>query len=148
MAKFARTTPAPVVSGGYRAFKSAVRMDFNFTCAYCLMAELHAAGPENFELDHFFPVSKFPQKEEDFYNLYYACHPCNHIKRAKWPAAELLSQGIGFVDLCSEDFANHFQEKPDGSWVGLTPSASYTIDALRLNRPHLLEIRALLRTLS
>lgn len=147
MAMFARTTPAPTVSGGYRGFKPAVRTDFNSTCAYCLISELFAAGVENFELDHFFPVSRFRSKELDFYNLYYACHPCNNIKRAKWPEDELLKQGIGFVDLCSDDFADHFRENPDGSWEGLTPSARYTIEALRLNRPHLLEIRTLLRGL-
>jgi hypothetical protein len=48
---------------------------------------------------------------------------------------------------CIDDFASHFCELPDGSWQGLTPSARYTIDALRLNRRHLLEIRILLRTI-
>ncbi len=104
-------------------------------------------GRENFELDHFFPVSKFPLKELDFYNLYYACHPCNNIKRAQWPDDQLTKQGIGFVDLCTDDFATHFRELPDGSWEGLTPSARYTIEALRLNRHHLQEIRLLLRKL-
>ncbi len=147
MAMFARTKPAPTVSGGYSAFKSAVRSDFNSTCAYCLITELFAAGRENFELDHFFPVSKFPLKELDFYNLYYACHPCNNIKRAQWPDDQLTNQGIGFVDLCTDDFTTHFRELPDGSWEGLTPSARYTIEALRLNRHHLQEIRLLLRRL-
>ena len=147
MAMFARTVPAPTVPGGYRAFRPAVRSDFNSTCAYCLIAELFAAGEENFELDHFFPVSKFPHLESDFYNLYYACHPCNGIKRAQWPGDQLIERGIGFVDLCRDDFADHFRVLPDGSWEGLTPSARYTIEALRLNRPHLLEIRRLLRGL-
>jgi len=148
MATFIRATPAPTVSGGYQAFRPAVRADFNSTCAYCLLAELFAGGIENFELDHFFPVSKFPLKAFDFYNLYYSCHPCNNIKRAKWPDEELLKQGIGFVDLCRDDFASHFIEKPDGSWEGRTPSARYTIEALRLNRSHLLQIRMLLRELA
>jgi hypothetical protein len=145
MATFIRTKPAPIVSGGYRSFRPIVRSDFRNTCAYCLLKELFAAGEENFELDHFFPVSKFPTRRQDFYNLYYACHPCNRIKRAKWPDERLTTQGIGFVDLCSADFDERFRELPDGRWEGLSPSANYTIDALHLNRAHLITIRVLLR---
>lgn len=145
--RFVRTKPAPTVSGGYRAFRPYVRSDFEKTCAYCLLCELHAAGEENFELDHFFPESKFAIRKGDFYNLYYACHPCNHIKRAKWPDSRLEAKGIGFVDLCKDDFEIHFRELPDGRWEGLTESAKYTIDALMLNRQHLTQIRVLLHVL-
>jgi hypothetical protein len=145
--RFVRTRPAPIVSGGYTAFRPYVRSDFEKTCAYCLLRELFAAGEANFELDHFFPVSKFSARKEDFYNLYYACHPCNNIKRAKWPDPRLEAKGIGFVDLCKDDFGVHFRELPDGCWEGLTESAKYTIDALRLNSQHLTEIRVLLQVL-
>jgi len=144
--RFVRTRPAPVVSGGYKAFRPHVRSDFERTCAYCLLAELFASGEDNFELDHFFPVSRFSSRKDDFYNLYYACHPCNHIKRAEWPDARLEAKGVGFVDLCKDDFENHFRALPDGRWEGLTESGKYTIDALRLNRLHLVQIRTLLRT--
>lgn len=143
--KFIRMRPAPNVTGGYKSYRPYVRADFKETCAYCLIAEVFAAGEENFELDHFFPASKFPTRKEDFYNLYYACHPCNHIKRAKWPDERLAEKGIGFVDLCEHDFELHFKELPDGRWEGLTESAKYTIDALKLNRSHLTKIRLLLR---
>jgi hypothetical protein len=146
--KFVRTHPAPTVSGGYTLFRPYVRADFIETCAYCLLSELFAAGQQNFELDHFFPAAKFPGRKQDFYNLYYACHPCNHIKRAKWPDPQLEAQGVGFVDLCQDNFENHFKELPDGHWEGLTESAKYTIDALRLNRLHLVQIRLLLRKLA
>jgi len=125
-----------------------VREDFRETCAYCLLEELFAAGQENYELDHFRPQAKFPEEAANFYNLYYACHPCNHIKRGRWPSPELEKRGIGFVDLCANDFENHFQELEDGRWIGLTISARYTIDALRLNRLHLIQIRMLVRALT
>jgi len=146
--KFVRMRPTPTVSGGYKSFRPHVRSDFMRTCAYCLLGELFAAGESNFELDHFFPVSKFPERKEDFYNLYYACHPCNHIKRAKWPDSRLSAKGIGFVDLCQDEFESHFRESQDGSWEGLTDSAKYTIDALKLNSIHLLQIRLLIRSLN
>ncbi len=145
MAHFLRTRPAPTVRGGYPAFRSFVRGDFRECCAYCLLPELLAAGEENFELDHFQPRSLFPDRTHDFYNIYYSCHPCNHIKHDKWPSEELQAGGIGFVDLCLEDFAQHFEERDDGTWVPLTRSAAYTIKTLRLNRDHLVRIRRMKR---
>jgi hypothetical protein len=109
------------------------------------LEEFLAAGLENFELDHFRPRSLFPDSFGDYYNLYYCCHPCNRIKHDKWPHSEFASKGIGLVDLCSDDFQTHYEEAGDGQWIGRTLSAKYTIDALRLNRPHLVELRQLLK---
>ncbi len=145
MAHFLRRKPAPPIQGGYSGFRPFVRQDFRETCAYCLLEEFLAAGAENFELDHFRPRSLFPHFQDDYYNLYYACHPCNRIKHQKWPSLALEALGIGFVDLCADDFSTHFQELDDGRWIGLTLRASFTIDALRLNRAHLVEIRYWLR---
>jgi hypothetical protein len=144
MPRFNRTRPVPVVTGGYAAFRPHVRRDFERRCAYRLLKERFAGGQENFELDHFRPKSRFPEGEKDFYNLYYACHVCNNTKQAYWPPSELLSKGIGFVDLCVDDFETHFRQGSQGMWEGLTPSGRYTIDVLRLNRKHLVTIRRIL----
>ncbi len=130
----------------YQSFRAAVREDFRATCAYCLLEEKWAAGLENFEIDHFRPRSRFPHLALDFYNLYWSCHVCNRIKAANWPSAELQAKGIALVDLCSDDFDLHFAELANGKWHGKTASAEYTIEALRLNRAHLVALRqALLR---
>jgi hypothetical protein len=147
MARFTRQSPAPSVTGGYQAFRPYVRQDFEQRCAYCLLQELWAGGAENFELDHFRPRSLFPALIGDFYNLYYACHPCNQIKSDQWPSGAMEEVGIGFVDLCQEDFAAHFAVRPDGTWTPLTEAAAYTIDRLRLNRPHLVAVRFLITQL-
>ena len=146
MAHFERTNPAPTVKGDYRSFRPYVRRDFKQYCAYCLLHEDNAAGEENFELDHFHPRKQFKAIEKDFYNLYYSCHPCNRIKWHQWPTPELQAKGIGFVDLCKDNFEDHFREKPDGQWEPLTESARYTLKAIRLNRPHLLKLRERLRS--
>jgi hypothetical protein len=73
------------------------------------MDEFLAGGDENFEMDHFRPKSRFPGLEDDFYNIYYACHPCNHMKRDCWPPADLEARGIEIVDLCNDDFGHAFQ---------------------------------------
>jgi hypothetical protein len=147
MPHFTRRTTAPVVKGGYRSFRPFVREDFGRCCAYCLFSEILADGEENFELDHFRPRSLFPHLLNDFYNIYYSCHPCNLTKRDAWPSPELEERGVSFVDLCKEEFAVHFLAKPDGNWEGVTELGSYTIEMLRLNRRHLVTVRKLLAKL-
>lgn len=56
--------------------------------------------------------------------------------------------GVGFLDFCQESFSEHFRERADGFWEPLTPSAEYMEARLRLNRPHLVEIRRLLLRLA
>jgi hypothetical protein len=111
------------------------------------MAELFAAGRENFELDHFRPKWLFPDEEKDFYNLYYTCHPCNMTKHDSWPPKELEDRGIRFVDLCRDNFETHFSVLGDGTWEGITESGRYTIEILRLNRRHLVKARQFLNKL-
>jgi len=141
MARFPRTTPAPEVTGAYGAFRPYVRQDFHACCAYCLMHEFWAGGERNFELDHFQPVSLFPERERDFYNLYYACHVCNQAKSDHWPPPTLEARGIGFVDLCADDWETHFRLLPDGNLTPLTEAARYTLLTLRLNSEHLVALR-------
>ena len=140
-----KTAPPPTHLSRYRPF---VRDDFSECCAYCLLHELLAAGAGNFELDHFRPRSLFPDLANDYFNLYHSCHVCNLYKGAAWPSTELAKKGYGFLDFCRESFSDHFRERADGSWEPLTPLAEYTEARLRLNRPHLLEIRRLLRRLA
>lgn len=141
-----RTYPAPSVKGGYGAFRPHVRSDFEQCCAYCCLHERHAGGEEGFSIDHFYPkdAKLFPARMHDFYNLYWSCMPCNRKKWNQWPPYEVLARGICFVDLCIDDFDQHYRLKPDGKLEPLTTSAAYTIAAIRLNREHLVKIRALL----
>jgi len=140
-----KTAPPPSNLSGYRSF---IREDFSECCAYCLLHELLAAGAGNFELDHFRPKSLFPNLAENYFNLYYSCHVCNQYKAAAWPSAELSKRGFGYLDFCRESFSEHFRARDDGFWEPLTPRAEYTVARLRLNRPHLVEIRRLLRRLA
>ncbi len=139
--------PSSVTGERYQAFREYVREDFRSTCAYCLLEERWAAGEENFELDHFRPQSLFPELRMSYYNLYWSCHVCNRMKRDLWPSRELLRAGIGFVDLCAAAFDEHFVEQRNGKWRGRTLAAKYTIDVMRLNRSHLVELRLILRDL-
>lgn len=147
MSVFIRRNPAPPEESDYTKYRPFVREDFRECCAYCLLHEVLAGGADNFELDHFRPRSlpEFANRVNDFYNIYYSCHVCNHTKGRRWPSEELTSLGYRFVDLCVEDFSQHFHEEVDGFWTPLTRPGEYTSNRLRLNRKHLVELRSLLR---
>ena len=151
MAVFRRRPVAPSLQGKrYGRFRAEVRRDFVACCAFCLLHELLAGGRHNFELDHFRPKSlpHFAHLINDFFNLFYACHPCNKLKANCWPPDELLSQGYRFVDFTQDTFSEHFLETGYGRWLPLSKPARYTERRLRLNRRHLLEIRSLLREIA
>lgn len=147
MAIFRRRSVTPGPFTNYVRYRPFVREDFLECCAYCLLHEILGAGKEGFELDHFRPKSHkmFAHLSSDFYNLYYSCHVCNRYKSNRWPTQELATRGYGFFDACSESFGSHFEESDDGEWIPLTPIGEYTESKLRLNRAHLVGVRALLR---
>ena len=128
------------------AISVAVQGDFERCCAHCYLHELYAAGEHGYKLDHFYPKDErlFPARRNDFYNLYWSYEPCNSKKSNKWPPYEALANGICFVDLCVDDFDQHYRLRTDGRLEPLTTSAAYTIAALRLNDEHLIEIRSFL----
>jgi hypothetical protein len=150
MGIFQHRNPTPPGCFGYSYYRPFIREDFHECCAYCLLHEFAAAGRDNFELDHFCPKSKeqFADLIDEYTNIYYSCHVCNHYKGATWPSAELLDRGFRFIDTCREDFSTHFITDPTGYWKPITTAAQYTEKRLRLNRSHLVEIRAMLDELA
>jgi hypothetical protein len=140
---FSHREPAPLSTNDYRRFRPYIREDFSTCCAYCLLTELLGSGKENFELDHFKPRSRFPELVSEYKNIYYACHVCNNIKRDSWPLNELADQGYRYFDPCYDDFSAHFEES-DGRWEPTTRVGEYSVERLRLNRDHLIQVRRLL----
>lgn len=151
MPRFSRTTPAPAVEGvvRYPKYRKFVQADFQQCCAFCLLPDPVAGGEESFELDHFRPKSRteFAHLEHSFTNLYWVCRVCNRAKRHLWPTDEEHGQGSYFVDYCSEDFGEHFEVEQSGKWRPRTSGAKYTLEIVRLNRPHLVELRQALARL-
>ena len=135
MALFVRSADHFPLKKNYREYRPQVREDFLRRCHYCLAAEpIVVEG--NFVIDHFKPQKEFRGhiSAHAFLNLYYACFACNKTKLEKWPSAALRACEIGFVDLCTHNFEQHFRLRRDGVLEALTKSASYTIDMIRLNR--------------
>jgi len=142
IARFDRTVPAPIVSGGYAAFRPYVRADFRQCCAHCCLNEFWGGGVGSFELDHYRPISRFPHLARDFYNLRYSCHVCNLTKSDYWSSLEMEALGIGIVDLTIDSFADHFRLLASGILEPVTDSGQVTIALLRLNTTHLQQLRA------
>lgn len=149
MARFAHRNPAPEAAGsGYQRFRSFLREDFEKTCHWCVLEELWTAGEESAEVDHFRPKHLFPDLAEEYTNLYYACHRCNHRKGAHWPDGDLQARGVGYVDLCADDYETHYRMRLDGSLETLSDSAQWTVQTIRLNSPHLVQVRRLIAELT
>jgi uncharacterized protein (TIGR02646 family) len=140
--------PSPPVKGrkDYNAYRQEVREDFGGYCAYCGVHESEwPHGPRNYELDHFKPKGPkhFPHLINDFYNLRWCCRICNgrDAKGDHWPSNEQEILGDGFVDLCQENWQDHYQILPDAGFEPLTRKAIYTIAALHLNSEDHLDLR-------
>lgn len=107
---------------------------YGYKCAYC--------GVEmfgNIYLDHFYPITKYPDKIADEDNYVLSCASCNAIKRDISPINEDGKTIILFP--YSENYKNEIQVEGTGEAIGLTESAKSTINTLQLNRPLLIEYR-------
>ncbi len=98
------------------------------------------------ELDHFRPLSRFPDLGSDCVNVYYSCNPCNGFKWRHWPSSEMEAKGFGFVDPCRDDVSSHYELLADGTLIPLTSEARYSIETCLLNCEHLHKIRTRLKT--
>jgi len=107
-------------------------------CEYCGLAQ---AGQEaTFHVDHVVPVSADGTTELD--NLALACVSCSLRKAARQAAIDPdTGERVRVFHPRVDAWSDHFRWV--GSMlVGLTPTGRATIDALNMNRPLILAIRA------
>jgi hypothetical protein len=130
-----RKPPANKKPGWY---KDCLRLDFEFRCAYCLIHEADYQSPEDFEVEHFQPISA-NGPEREYKNLYYSCRLCNKRNRkgTNWPTPAQMSSNIRFVDPCSEFWEEHVSFKDDGSIDGISDQGTYSVSTIDLNRQQL-----------
>ena len=130
--------PDPPAETNYQRYKQALREDFKYRCAYCILHEgdLFGGGFHNFQIDHFKPRDTFPALVNEYSNLYYACRWCNRAKDDTWPSDEEQRGGFVFVDPCVEDlYTTHAQLDPTtGKLDPRTNAGDFTITEIRLNR--------------
>ena len=85
----------------WREFRSTLGNRSNNICWYC-ERECDAAGDLAPTVDHFRPISRFPQFAYEWSNWIFSCQRCNVCKANRWPES-------GYVDPCAADIA----ERPE-----------------------------------
>jgi hypothetical protein len=121
---------------GYQAYRSCLRWDFAFSCAFCLLHEgdLADVGTEGLAImgiEHFSPASRASEKINDYENCYYACRFCN---RARSRAPLVDENGRRLLDPSSHVWGQHFVLSDDDRLVPVSgPDAEYTEQAYALN---------------
>ncbi|MBP5059624.1 HNH endonuclease signature motif containing protein [Pseudomonas chlororaphis] len=120
----------------YSLYKPELREDFVSKCGYCDTPDYYSGGKRGFHIDHFAPKSKFEQLKNEYTNLVYCCPICNIGKSDDWPGdnpSMSFMGDIGYIDPCSENYADHLARSPDGTIVALTPLGGYIHKRLKLS---------------
>lgn len=117
----------------YKKYKSKLREEFSFACAYCETREPELGGAQSFHIDHYKPKSKFPELRYSYTNLIYACRNCNQYKGSFWPtlAHSILGKVI-FNPRPLGNIRSHI-DTSSSKWTGKTNSGRWSIKKLRLD---------------
>ena len=111
-----------------------VRRRANFACEFCGVTEVNTGG--RLTIDHFRPRTKGGSDSPE--NLLYCCVRCNQYKQDYWPTT---SGDPSLWNPRLEPASRHFLELDDGTLYPLTPTGTFTLKRLRLNRPPLVAYR-------
>ncbi|MFT3806354.1 HNH endonuclease [Arenimonas sp.] len=133
-------------AGKYSEWKSLLREEGREQCVYCAIKESSYGGFRNFHVEHFRPKRHFPDKEDDYFNLFYACAVCNSFKGCDWPADPVDDYSeAAYIDPSSTDLAQVIDIDERLVARPKNPAAAYMIERLYLNRPQLLLLREMVR---
>ena len=114
--------------------RNKVRRRSGFRCEFCGISETDSGG--ELTIDHFRPKSKGGDDSSE--NLIYSCIRCNQYKLDYWPET---SEEPMLFNPRIEKFRDHFLKLDDGTLYPLTPTGTFTLKRLRLNRPPLVANR-------
>lgn len=118
----------------YEDCKEELEEDFYGLCGYC--GKNQYAFNERFEIDHFAPKTKFPQRKDDYSNLVLSCSKCNKHKWEKWVTDDpyiSVKDDCGFIDPASDDFDKNLHREDSGEICGLTEIGKYMCKELKFN---------------
>jgi hypothetical protein len=112
----------------------AVRQRANFACEYCGVSETDTGG--ELTIDHYHPHTR--GGTDDLSNLLYCCQRCNQYKADYWPTQP---DDPILWNPRQEPMELHLLPLADGTLYPITPSGTFTLKRLRLNRPPLVAYR-------
>jgi HNH endonuclease len=113
-----------------------VRQRADFACEYCGITETSAGGL--LTVDHFQPQAH--GGADDLTNLIYCCHRCNLYKADYWPTQPTDSR---LWNPREEAVETHLLLLANGMLHPITPTGTFTLRQLRLNRSPLAANRLL-----
>jgi hypothetical protein len=113
-------------------------------CAYCLSPKQMMGVA--FEVDHIIPRSAWGRTQLD--NLCLSCPTCNRHKARRLSAPDPVSgRAVTLFHPKQDVWLHHFAWSTDGAHIiGLTPTGRATAEALRFNRPAIVQLRHYWRT--
>lgn len=126
-------------AASYAAFRSCLRWEFGFTCAYCLLHETDwiPQGTEKsglYAIDHFETKKDAPTKVTEYSNCIYACRYCNSVDRGSTP--DKSADGKRLLDPSVSAWSQHFKLVADRlTSIDGDTDAQYTEETYSLNSP-------------
>lgn len=111
-----------------------VRQRAHLACEYCGVTEIDTGG--ELTIDHYQPQARGGTDEPE--NLLYCCVRCNQYKLDYWP---IQPNDLLLWNPRAEPASIHFLRLEDGTLYSLTPTGTFTIQRLRLNRSPLVAYR-------
>lgn len=130
--------------GTYKDWKNVLAKEASYNCVYCCIHESKFGGQRNFHVEHFRPKSIFPQLENFYENLFYACGICNSFKGNDWPCEPVAGDltAIAYPDPSAVDYGALLYVDVDTGLVNSKfISGKYVVERLYLNRPQMVTLR-------
>jgi HNH endonuclease len=118
-----------------------IRSQFRDCCAYCQTSESLLAL--TFEFEHIMPTSAGGETQLE--NLCLACPSCNRFKASRQMGMDSVTgETVRLFHPQLDDWGSHFRWSEDATEiVALTATGRVTIELLRMNRPMLIDARAM-----
>jgi 5-methylcytosine-specific restriction endonuclease McrA len=125
-----------------RQLRQAITERANGCCEYCRSQEIFST--QAFSIEHIIPISKQGETTDD--NLALACQGCNNHKYNKTQGRDPVTlEVVNFYHPRQQQWEEHFIWNEDYTKIiGLTPTGRCTVEALKLNRPRLTNLRRIL----
>jgi 5-methylcytosine-specific restriction endonuclease McrA len=129
---------------GYRDFRNCLRLDFAFTCPFCLLHEADfsriglSEGTGQTGIEHFVPRSHDETQAEIYENCFYCCRYCNGARSNKPIVSET---GARLLDPTKAIWSDYFVVSGDSLSPTTNPDAAYTEQSYDLNDQRRVKLR-------
>ena len=131
----------PKVGSSYRDWKEDLSIEGKKQCVYCSININSFGGIRNFHVEHYRPKAKdkFPELENEYSNLFFACSICNCFKSDEWsnePSPNFDNES--FPDPSKVDYSDFLKIVDHSVIESDFITGKYIIQKLFLNRPQLI----------